>query len=117
LYGRPNGYGLMQLDNPAATEKQLWNWQANIDGGSNLYFTEKKPGAFNYLQKHHNYNQEQYYKSAFQRYNGGNLYIWNKDDSWVLNEELDKETRLINGSYITKYYGEFVWDQYQLLNP
>jgi len=41
IYGPPNGYGLMQLDNPPATENQMWNWKSNLDAGSDLYFNEK----------------------------------------------------------------------------
>jgi hypothetical protein len=38
LYGKPNGFGLKQLDNwgtptQYATPQHLWNWKANIDGG------------------------------------------------------------------------------------
>lgn len=34
IYGPPQGYGLMQLDNdPAATEQDLWKWQTNLNDG------------------------------------------------------------------------------------
>ena len=41
-YGPPNGIGLGQIDNPAATELQLWNWKANRERSEELlngYFT------------------------------------------------------------------------------
>lgn len=32
-YGPPNGWGIMQLDNPNPNAQQLWNWKANISEG------------------------------------------------------------------------------------
>ena len=32
-FGGPNGWGIFQLDTPAATKQQLWDWTANIAGG------------------------------------------------------------------------------------
>ena len=36
IFGAPHGYGLMQLDNPPATDEQVWNWRANRAGGVRL---------------------------------------------------------------------------------
>lgn len=78
-YGPPNGFGLMQLDNPAATELQMWNWKANLFGGVNLYLTEKKPIAIAHV-KHlfgiDNPKDEKVLMEAWQRYNGGKY--WDK---------------------------------------
>ncbi len=83
IYGPPNGYGLMQLDWPAATEKQLWNWKANLDGGKNLYFNIKKPAAEKFLKKH-GFTTEELLKCAFQKYN------YNKHFYFKWNEILNK---------------------------
>ena len=32
-WGAPNGWGIMQLDEPAATAQQLWDWRANVREG------------------------------------------------------------------------------------
>jgi hypothetical protein len=37
LFGKPHGYGLMQLDNPIATPEQVWNWRANLQKGKDHF--------------------------------------------------------------------------------
>ncbi|HEY9167170.1 MAG TPA: hypothetical protein VIS48_13525 [Candidatus Kryptonia bacterium] len=45
LWGYPNGYGLMQLDNsPAATDEQVWDWKENLAGGE-AHFEQAKSSA------------------------------------------------------------------------
>jgi hypothetical protein len=45
LWGYPNGYGLMQLDNsPAATDEQVWDWKENLAGGE-AHFGQTKSSA------------------------------------------------------------------------
>ena len=115
-YGYPNGYGLMQIDNPPATEKQIWNWQSNLDAGSDLYFNDMKPRVQNYLDEHTPYEEEILLKCAFQKYNYSKeyLYIWNDEtEEWEINENVPTETRTIDDEEVTKRYGEFVWDIYQ----
>lgn len=82
LYGAPNGYGLMQLDNSlVATEKQLWNWKANIDGGTNKY-NNLKSIALNRIKKHP-YTEEVLLKCAFQLYHSYEMYYeWTKSKGW-----------------------------------
>lgn len=87
IYGYPNGYGLMQLDNPAPTEKMLWNWKTNVDNGAQL-FNNKKSIAKNFLEKHgsDSYSQNQLLVEAFQRYNGGSYWQWSKENGksmWI----------------------------------
>jgi hypothetical protein len=36
IFGAPRGYGLMQLDNPRATDEQVWNWRENRAAGQRL---------------------------------------------------------------------------------
>ncbi|HEY6906431.1 MAG TPA: hypothetical protein VI230_03145 [Ignavibacteriaceae bacterium] len=78
IYGEPNGYGLMQLDNsPAATERQLWNWKANIDGAKYKFYTLiKSNNTDNFLDKHPDtVTEEMRLKSAYQKYN---FFGWDK---------------------------------------
>jgi hypothetical protein len=37
VFGPPNGFGVMQLDNPAPTSRQIWDWTHNIDTGKALF--------------------------------------------------------------------------------
>ena len=38
LFGAPNGFGVMQLDNsPTPTAREIWDWQQNVDGGKGKY--------------------------------------------------------------------------------
>ena len=32
-WGSPQGWGLMQMDNPVPSAQQLWSWSANVSGG------------------------------------------------------------------------------------
>ncbi|MFO7526381.1 MAG: hypothetical protein R6W68_13100 [Ignavibacteriaceae bacterium] len=85
IYGSPNGYGLMQLDkDPAGTERQLWNWKANIDGGKT-----KLQASYNIVAKNHGApNEDEYdWTNAFHEYNHGNgrtYYKWT-GRKWDLN--------------------------------
>jgi len=122
IYGPPNGYGLMQLDNldriSGQTEKELWNWKAHIDRGKDFYFNNKKPKALAHLSMHYA-NEDQKLQSAFQMYNGGNLYKWNKDnEAWEFNTNIKKNRKIRvieNGHIVTKYlqYGIYVWKIYK----
>ncbi|MFH1825550.1 MAG: hypothetical protein ABH873_10080 [Candidatus Firestonebacteria bacterium] len=44
----PNGWGLMQLDNPAATEREIWHWSDNLTRGIK-YLNACRTSAQNYL--------------------------------------------------------------------
>ena len=77
IYGYPAGYGVMQLDTPKPTVGQIWNWQANVDGGKTLIGniagspTSQQNGAYGYwnqqVVKWQAYNQ----KVALYIANGG----------------------------------------------
>ncbi|MFZ2322714.1 MAG: hypothetical protein WAV89_03345 [Ignavibacteriaceae bacterium] len=62
----------MQLDGPAATERQLWNWKDNIDGGK-LIRDIKRIVAKRHLDEYGNYPPEYITQSMFQLYNGRHL--------------------------------------------
>lgn len=103
LYGSPNGYGLMQLDNsPAATERQLWNWKANVDGGK-----QKLSNAYNEVYEYHGVPNEEKFNltNAFQYYNNGDknkkYYMWKGiQKGWQPNLNRGGE------------YGKTVYDKY-----
>ena len=86
LFGVPNGYGIMQLDNPPATASQIWDWQTNIDAGIALFAVkgedavtypgrvrEKFPDALDFTP-------EQLRLERIQRYNGGRYWNWNDEE-------------------------------------
>jgi len=50
--GNYAGYGMMQITNPPATNEQVWNWKANVDGGvANL---QAKWNASDFSESHTN---------------------------------------------------------------
>ena len=103
LYGQPNGYGLMQLDNPwVATEKQLWNWKANIDAGSQRLQIAKDE-VDEYISQRGATSVEKYrLTNVYQNYRGGKLkryYSWT-GRKWEINPNREFE------------YGKIVYDKY-----
>ena len=87
-WGYPNGYGVTQLDFPPTTELQLWNWRANIEGGTTHYLKNRRrfisdveaTGVFNASSTCANdggggkqtvTQQEFVFKGAYAKYNGG----------------------------------------------
>jgi len=81
LYGYPNGYGLMQIDNsPAAVEEKLWNWKSNIDGGKSR-FNVSKQFAQQYIDEQGaTFEEDKFYMNAYQNYNSGIRRYWDWDD-------------------------------------
>ncbi|MCL5020606.1 MAG: hypothetical protein M1339_02865, partial [Bacteroidetes bacterium] len=91
--GKNGGYGICQLDNPPATDEELWNWKNNRDAGMAL-LNEKYQDAVNYpsevrsrgghYQNAPNFTTTtQVWEEAFQEYNGGHYWLWrpvNKND-------------------------------------
>jgi hypothetical protein len=92
IFGPPHGYGLMQLDNPRATDEQVWNWRANRAGGVAL-LNEKHREALAFPQRMRAKarsgdlppafqnatdfeSEEQRLKETYQRYNGGTYWQW-----------------------------------------
>ncbi|MFN3695111.1 MAG: hypothetical protein ACK4UV_08885, partial [Ignavibacterium sp.] len=104
LYGPPNGYGLMQIDNsPAANERQLWNWKANVDGGK-----AKLEKCYQVVYEYHGSPDDfmANWTNAFQAYNQGTditkrYYKWN----YNLKKWLPNEVRLSD-------YGNIIYNKY-----
>ncbi len=102
LYGEPNGYGLTQLDNsPAAKERELWNWKANVDGGKNRLIR-----CYNEVVKNHGVPNEEKYNltNAFHNYNHGNgktYYTWvNSRTGWIEDPYKDNYGKIVYEKYI-----------------
>jgi len=113
-YGYPNGYGLMQLDKPAAVEEQLWNWKSNIEGGKKL-FAEKKKEALDDFKKWdvpiNEPNWNMYFLiNSFHKYNTGSsrYKYYSKSKTWGINPLL-KDPK--------NNYGDKVYKKYLSLNP
>jgi hypothetical protein len=85
IYGPPNGYGIMQIDNYKlnkitnyANELELWNWKKNVDRGKSIYESYEND-AIEYVNNLFFPiipTQDQLLKEKWQRYNG-NKY-WGK---------------------------------------
>jgi hypothetical protein len=102
LYGPPNGYGLMQLDNsPAATERQLWNWKANVVGAKTK-LEECYQNVYEYHASPNDFKAN--WTNAFQAYNQGTR----KDLSYY--KFVDGEWR-VNKDRISNY-GKIVYEKY-----
>ena len=97
IFGKPHGYGLMQIDNPQATDEEIWNWMANKIAGKNL-LAAKRSDAQGYASRIRRKAQvgdldpgflkvldfdsdELLWKETFQRYNGGGNWYWQPDDA------------------------------------
>ena len=72
------GYGITQMTNPAPSYEQVWNWKANILGGSGVY-KDKVLAAKKYLgQQGRIYTEEQLQHEIFSRWNGGSYHQWDE---------------------------------------
>lgn len=114
IYGYPNGFGLMQIDTPPATEVQLWNWRENIEAGKQLLDEKYSIANHIYLSikkkysNAQNYNNTELLKQTFQLYNGGKYYYWipenakdkNSSGKWI------KSTKRTYGDTAWKVYSE-----------
>jgi hypothetical protein len=120
IYGPPNGYGLLQLDNPppnynGATENQLWNWKAHIDYAKTA-FTAYKNQALDHLSGH-DYPPEYLLQSTYQLWNGKHLYYWGTD-GWYINPKVPVDRlykKLADGTKIYKQYGFLVYEYYKTI--
>jgi len=91
LFGPPNGFGVMQLDTPPATARQLWDWRQNVDAGVAL-FRQKANEARTYPGRVRNnypdatdFTPEQLKLETYQRYNGGGYWQWDDANKrWVV---------------------------------
>ncbi len=90
----------MQIDNtPAATERQLWNWKANVDGGK-----QKLQTAYDEIYENHGApNEDKYiWTNAFQNYHRGRgekYYRWT-GKKWEVDPSRKSE------------YGKIVYNKY-----
>jgi hypothetical protein len=90
LFGPPNGFGVMQLDNPIRpTSQQLWNWRLNVFGGVGLYNKKRLEVTqhFNNIYVQHpeapHLTAEQSKLALYQYYNGGWYWAWQSSKkSW-----------------------------------
>ena len=83
-----NGYGMCQLTTPVPSYKQVWNWQANIQGGLVL-FSSKHASAVAYLtQSHRTATDDQIRREAVCRWNGGPYHVWDVTAGWVRNPNI-----------------------------
>lgn len=123
-YGYPNGFGIMKIDNPTTTERELWNWKANVDKGKSIYAT-KKQWAIEYLNTlTSNIPDSIRIQSSFQMYNGGKLYTYKKKTKeWKINPLISKNREEVDystGKEVKTYYqyGIYTWRRYQeIINP
>jgi hypothetical protein len=90
LFGPPNGFGVMQLDTPRPTPRQVWHWKENIQGGLALHNQKKNEvnQHFKNIYTAHpeapKLTNEQLKLALYQYYNGG--WYWNWDSAhraWV----------------------------------
>jgi hypothetical protein len=116
------GYGLMQLTNPTPSEKQMWEWDSNAQGGISIWNTKVTTANNYYTTTKVNFpeattwTQEEKYTEVFQLYNGGHAYTWKSTeyDQWG--------NITIQGYWKRTFrtYGEDLWDlteQVQQGNP
>jgi hypothetical protein len=90
LFGAPNGFGIMQIDNPPATITQIWNWQLNIDAGKALW-AQKTKDAETYPSRVRtqypsatDFTPDELKLETYQRYNGGAYWKWDDQaKKWV----------------------------------
>lgn len=98
-FGKPHGFGVMQLDNPPATATQIWNWKSNVDAGKSLLLQKQKEARTfprrerrRAFPKATDFTPEQLAFETYQRYNGGAYWQWDDDhQEWVVgpNEHAD----------------------------
>ncbi|MEO8231936.1 MAG: hypothetical protein ABI638_06615 [Ignavibacteriota bacterium] len=86
IWGWPHGYGLMQIDNPSASDEEIWNWKKNVDAGKRLIQDKKSIFADDRYEKViKKYSAANYYSDnelmmqLWQLYNGGFYYKWKPD--------------------------------------
>jgi hypothetical protein len=89
IFGPPHGFGIMQLDNPPASARQLWDWRQNIEGGKSLFRIKEKElrQYFKNVRKVHpeapELTADQFRLAYYQYYNGGVYWGWNdKSKRW-----------------------------------
>ena len=92
IFGPPHGYGIGQIDSPAATDDQVWSFVANVDAGVRLLIEAKAAGAYGQLSGHMPNPPDDRFRAVFQRqvvraYNGGTEFRW-ENNAWVIRPSL-----------------------------
>lgn len=83
LFGSPKGFGVMQIDNPPATARQIWSWLENVDAGLALINVKAREVAQHYKNiydtnpKIPKLTADQIRLAEYQWYNGGWYWGWN----------------------------------------
>lgn len=114
IFGPPRGFGVMQIDTPPATARQLWDWADNIAAGVAL-FKEKEADAKGFPARERkrafpeatDFTPEQLKLEAVQRYNGGSYWAWNDSEKKWIRENMSNytdtfvalESQILNGNY------------------
>jgi hypothetical protein len=93
IYGPPNGFGLMQIDNsPTPHEADLWNWKQNFTDGIARYYVGRDSALAYIKRKNAAYADSIVRMNAWQNYNGGNnklYYIYNKGEhKWKISPDI-----------------------------
>jgi hypothetical protein len=89
LFGKPSGFGVMQLDPPPSKES-IWSWKVNVDAAKKLY-TQKQKDARAYPARTRkkfpdarDFTAAELKLETYQRYNGGAYWAWDdKKKKWV----------------------------------
>lgn len=87
LFGPPRGFGVMQIDTPPATYRQIWDWKENVRAGKALLELKKREVDQHYrniFAAHPTAPQlsaDQSLLALFQYYNGGHYWKWNESKS------------------------------------
>jgi hypothetical protein len=78
------GYGITQMTNPAPDYEQIWNWKANLLGGSTLYQTKLREAMDALGVEGRSYTDDQLKLEVFSRWNGGSYHAWDQGtETWV----------------------------------
>jgi hypothetical protein len=87
LFGPPRGFGLMQIDTPIPTYRQIWDWRENIKAGIALFEQKRKEVTQHFMNVRKaqpgapELTEEQFLLAMFQYYNGGYYWAWNTGKS------------------------------------
>jgi hypothetical protein len=85
LFGPPRGFGVMQIDNPPATARQIWSWKENVDAGLALIAAKAREVDQHYRNIYNTdatiprLTREQIKLAEYQWYNGGWYWGWDKE--------------------------------------
>jgi hypothetical protein len=96
LFGPPNGFGVMQLDNsPTPTARQIWDWMQNVDAGKAKFVAGQRTIGQHYANLIAAHPQlaaltsDQIKFASYQYFNSGNNgFYWIPNasfDGWVKN--------------------------------